>query len=506
MDSVQRFPSLFFRQRLNAVGIPFLASVLLLCLFSLNWSAALLALFSLVLTVFAVFFRDSEGKKTIFCVAAGIALALAVFGYHELAHQRAAGLVGAEWEAEGVVVAVSEEGYDLSCKRVNGSSFSGKIRVRSDSLPKMGERVRGFLFGTDEVENEDRQDGILATAREICHNTVGQDVLYSSLGSLREHLSAFWGESREGGFLRAILLGDRSALFSSDVEAFRATASTHVLAISGLHVSQMIGFFFCLTRFLPISRRKINWIFFPVILFLVLLTGEAVSVMRAGLMSAFAVLAAMLRRRSDSVTALVLAAVLIVMAEPYAITGFSFAFSFSSTFAIVFAATPLCEEIRNRFSPPKSRFYAFWMQKVFLPSTESLLVALCVFVFTCPLQVILLDSVQPLMPLYSLLLIPLFAPCILIGVIWAGLSFLPFSPGGVTQVLSGLVRCYLELVSILAEGAKDPVSLGEAAPVVAFCTALMTAAMILKKSPVRWIVWLYLFLMAFFGLSPILFP
>ncbi len=59
-----------------------------------------------------------------------------------------------------------------------------------------------------------------------------------------------------GGIAAALVTGDRGAISAADDEAMRRSGLAHLLSISGLHVTAVVGFAFFLTlRLFALSRR-----------------------------------------------------------------------------------------------------------------------------------------------------------------------------------------------------------------------------------------------------------
>ena len=59
-----------------------------------------------------------------------------------------------------------------------------------------------------------------------------------------------------GGIAAALVTGDRGAISEVDEEAMRRSGLAHLLSISGLHVTAVVGFAMLLTmRLLALSRR-----------------------------------------------------------------------------------------------------------------------------------------------------------------------------------------------------------------------------------------------------------
>ena len=80
MNGSARFPSLFFRQRLNAVGIPFLLSLFLLLILGAKKAGLPLAAAGLILLLFAALSPYREMRLVLLCAVLGIGLALGRMG------------------------------------------------------------------------------------------------------------------------------------------------------------------------------------------------------------------------------------------------------------------------------------------------------------------------------------------------------------------------------------------------------------------------------------------
>ena len=256
MGRLPCFDSLFYRQRLHAVGIPFLLAVALFC-FAEGMLSFLFALFaSFFFLVLACLAGDSEKRATRLCASAGVALALISVGSDQYSYEKASSLGGEEAVLCGYVTWVGEESFDLSCYSCQDEVYLHKIRIVKKDLPSQGQRLRLRVSFLPSLSSEERQDRVYWKALATEEGTVtGKSLLYSSLGVLRQHWKEEFGSDAAGGFLRAILLGDRTALDPSDEAAFRLTASSHLLAISGIHMSVRLGILFFVFRLLPIHRR-----------------------------------------------------------------------------------------------------------------------------------------------------------------------------------------------------------------------------------------------------------
>lgn len=89
-------------------------------------------------------------------------------------------------------------------------------------------------------------------------------------GKIRQTIDGLYPE-HEAGFLRAILTGDKSGLEQADKDNFNRVGLGHVVVISGLHVTFLMG---VLTLFLDPRKKRSLLVLLPVLLAFCLMTGS----------------------------------------------------------------------------------------------------------------------------------------------------------------------------------------------------------------------------------------
>jgi len=128
------------------------------------------------------------------------------------------------------------------------------------------------------------------------------------------------------GLPRAMLTGDRSALSVSDRDAMSQAGASHVLAVSGLHVSMLIAILWLLT-----GRSRVSAILgLPLLLLFVLMTGASPSVVRAAVMLVPMLLAPLFQEEHDPPSALALAGLVLLLHNPWIVADLSFQLSFAA--------------------------------------------------------------------------------------------------------------------------------------------------------------------------------
>jgi len=150
-----------------------------------------------------------------------------------------------------------------------------------------------------------------------------------------------------GAFAAAIMTGDRSGMGQGTLTDLRASNLAHLLAISGLHMGLLTGFVFAVIRYglalfpsialrWPTKKVAAACAMF-VGAFYLLLSGGNVATERAFIMVAVMLVAVLLDRRALTLRAVAIAAVIVLVWQPEAITGPGFQMSFAATTALVAA-------------------------------------------------------------------------------------------------------------------------------------------------------------------------
>ncbi len=150
-------------------------------------------------------------------------------------------------------------------------------------------------------------------------------------------------EGRTGAVLKAVLLGDRSALDSDTVENFRRTGLYHLLVIAGLHVGLLAMLVSLLLRTLGLRE---TWRSIGVLLFLLsyaALVEQRAPTLRATLMIVLYLLGRFLYRPQPGLNAVGLAALILLLARPAWLFESGFQLSFSAALIICALAVPLVE-------------------------------------------------------------------------------------------------------------------------------------------------------------------
>ncbi|HZG68123.1 MAG TPA: ComEC/Rec2 family competence protein, partial [Herpetosiphonaceae bacterium] len=118
------------------------------------------------------------------------------------------------------------------------------------------------------------------------------------------------------GLLAGMLLGTRAAIPEPVLADFSATGTSHLLVISGWNISVLIGAVVGGATAAGVPRRRAAVLALPILPMYVLFVGASPSVIRAGLMGALVLWAAIADREADAWTGLALACALLALLDP----------------------------------------------------------------------------------------------------------------------------------------------------------------------------------------------
>ncbi|HUS25702.1 MAG TPA: DNA internalization-related competence protein ComEC/Rec2 [Candidatus Binatia bacterium] len=224
-----------------------------------------------------------------------------------------------------------------------------------------------------------------------------------SLAALRQrvvnHLRGALGERAGAAMIAALTVGDTSAFTDADWDAFRATGTSHLVAISGFNIALMAGVAFFLGRWtwsvwppllhwLPAQRAAL-WVSGAAAGVYALLAGFEPPVQRAVLMLWILLAAAWTHRLAQASQVLALAWLACLLLDPLAITAPGLWLSFGAVAAIFYVSL-------GRSARPGFWHGALWLQ-------------LLIAVALAPLTLFFFQGASWVAPLVNVAAVPLFA-------------------------------------------------------------------------------------------------
>ncbi len=294
--------------------------------------------------------------------------------------------------------------------------------------------------------------------------------------SLSAHIRGALGNQGEGGIAAALATGDQFGIPDSDAEAMRRSGLAHLLSVSGLHLTAVVGAVMLLTlRLLALSPALA--LRFRLILIAAaagalagiaytLLTGAEVPTVRSCIAALLILLGIALGREALTLRLVAVGALVVLLLWPESLPGASFQMSFAAIVAIIaLHENPRVQawvSRRDEFWPLRLGRFLFGLILTGL-AVELALMPIALFHFhKAGLYGALANVVA--IPLTTFVIMPLEALALLFDTIGLGAPF---------WWLTGQALSFLLWLARTAAGAPGAVALLPAMPTVAF--ALMAA-------------------------------
>ena len=160
------------------------------------------------------------------------------------------------------------------------------------------------------------------------------------------------------GLLVGILIGDRTNISEELTQDFSKSSLTHILAISGSHISYIIlGVTYILLKS-KIPRRIAYIITNLVLIFFMFITGFSASVVRASTMGILLISAKLVYRKPDIINSIAISLIIIFIDNPFAIYDIGLQLSYLGTLGIVIFSKPISNKISKKIPKKISEMMA----------------------------------------------------------------------------------------------------------------------------------------------------
>lgn len=238
-----------------------------------------------------------------------------------------------------------------------------------------------------------------------------------------------------GALATALITGSKTDLSVGAVGNFRTCGATHLMAVSGLHLSVIVGSLYWLLRKLRLPTLPTTVLTAAVLLVYDGVAGFSASVVRASLMMVVLLAGRCLGRKADGLNSLGLA-VFLLCTDPFAVTDVSLQLSVTSVLSLL-TLSPVLNKSLARLHLPK-----------FL--RQSLSATVSVLLYTLPFMWLSFGQTALLSLLSNLVLIPLAQVAMIAALLMLLFTPLPHLVYACAVVVSGGTGGMLWLVEKLS--------------------------------------------------------
>ncbi|WP_373496071.1 ComEC/Rec2 family competence protein [Aquiflexum sp.] len=165
-----------------------------------------------------------------------------------------------------------------------------------------------------------------------------EDFFIGIRSKIMEKMDYYFREEANLQVAKALLLGQKKNLDKEVSDAYATAGAMHILAVSGLHVGIIYGFFFLFVKPFRLKVPK-RVLYLSLIILLIwgyaMLTGMSPSVMRAATMFSLMALAQMKSRSPSIFNAIALSALILLVLDPFLIYAVGFQLSYIALLGIL---------------------------------------------------------------------------------------------------------------------------------------------------------------------------
>ena len=413
--------------------------VLFLCSFAPASACLSITIAIFLMFIPAIVIKYSLKKTVIGCLISALTAVLLFFGTQTLAHQTEEQLIDHSAFISGEITDVgSNAAGDLSRYKVRLKSIEGEklkfyqqffVYVYTDHEGHIpGEKIEGTLkfYETPLEFGMGKEDRILLSSYlegdELnflpCDGRNLYRILYKLRCAVQNRIR--YGSIDSQNLIRAVCFGDTDRLDPDLYVSLRRIGLSHVMAVSGLHLSFAVLLFNFLFILLGIHYRPRYLIGIFISLLFTAAVGFPLSCVRACVMLAIFSLGMALDLFPDGMTSLSVAAFLILLLNPFAVRDIGFLLSVSATAGIITMRSPI-----ESFLFPKKISKNHRINKVYRDFTGVFSFSVAASVATFPITIVVFGSVSLLAPFANILLIYPIQGVFMLGILTVLLNWIP---------------------------------------------------------------------------------
>ncbi len=260
----------------------------------------------------------------------------------------------------------------------------------------------------------------------------------------------------EAGIMSAIAIGDKAELSNDVKDFFKVAGLSHILAISGLHVSLVGSSIYRRLRNRGVSFLLAGGVSGTLVVLYGLLSGWSISARRSVLMYLIYLLSQIHGKCYDSFTSLAVVAVLTIFTTRGVVTSASFIFSYAAILGVSYTG-----KIQKRIFIKKRKHEELTLKKRLL---KQLVFSTVLCIFLMPVTANFYFEIPVFNILTSLVLLPLITPLLLIGLLAGFIGIFFMESSKVLLYPCHLILFLLEFVSDMIARLRSTVIVGKPSP------------------------------------------
>ena len=303
-------------------------------------------------------------------------------------------------------------GVAVRLQEINEESVSGRGYLIYSEAKLVRGNIVEFDAGFEEAGRNARDAFLLKPTGEITilSEPLGQLAFFNDLRA--NYVNLLSGVTADSKVLVAgLAMGEIADLSEELEEQMRSVSLTHLVAVSGANCAIVVGLVYLICVRLRLGRTGRTVVSLASLIGYVMLVGPDPSLLRAAVMTASVIVMVALGRRTWALNALAIAAIILLIADPWLAVEYGFGLSVLATSGILLLAPAMTEKLATKMP---------------LPLALGLAVTMSAQLLCLPL----LLQLQPGLPTYSVIANlfagPMVAPVTVLGILAVVLT--PLAP------------------------------------------------------------------------------
>lgn len=322
-----------------------------------------------------------------------------------------------------LIVKKNKKDNESNSKLMKKLEFGTQIKLAGEYTAPEGQRnFKGYsykeylmtkeIYGTVKIENSNDVETIKKNQSNFFEKMI------NNVSNLLKRKVEILLPENSASLLKGILLGDCTDISSEVKENFKECNLSHMLAVSGAHLSYLIiGINLILSKKI-FGKRACKIITIFIIIIFMNITNMSPSIERAGISSIICIIASLIHRKPDAINAVAVAVLCTVIKNPLSILNVGMQLSYAGTLSLLMFANGreennYRETIENSEKGKNIKKYL----------VESIKVTLCANILIMPLTVYKFNTISLNFILANLVAGPLLGLSLILGLIMLVTSF-----------------------------------------------------------------------------------
>ncbi len=413
---------------------------------------------------FSIVFKKLRKNKFVMFSTIAVAIYIASFIFTQSVYINAESKYENQMKVSGIVCQTPQEtDYSFTYViKLHNENYKIRYVAKEDKMFYEGDIVSGVVIKSDGDFNEDFFENSLSSKIYFTFFE-GEDVFLQKTGETNRFYSYIgvaknWFTSiidtylpgENGAIAKAMTVGDKTEIQDKTIDYFNYAGTSHLLVISGLHLTLWSVGVVHLAEKYTFLRKRIAIVGLLCLFGYSALTGFSVSVIRAGAMVGAMILGKIFNRGADSINSIGLALSFILVINPYATLSASLWFTVLSTMGILVLSQRVILKIKSTYKGRK--IMENWLLSLLITTT---IISVSTTIFTLPVFVVKISLLPVGSIIANIVMIDLALVLMVLSVLGVflhtiGLTFFADLSFMVTGTISNFLKGFAERIGLVS--------------------------------------------------------